>query len=122
MFFPNIDLARRIEASEALGAEACAVAAQRANPAEGAAAIRIAGGCACYTGADSPLTQVLGIGLVGPVTDEEMDRMEEFYRERACPVAIDLCPLADITLLDIMRKRGYRLVEFTNMLVHQIGE
>ena len=51
-----------------------------------------------------------------------MDEVEEFYRQRGCPVAIDLCPLADITLLEILRKRGYRIVEFTNMLVHRVGE
>ena len=79
MFFPNIDLARRIEASEALGAMAYAVAAQRANPSQGAAALEIAGGCACYTGADSPLTQVLGIGLRGAVRDRKSTRLNSSH-------------------------------------------
>jgi len=113
--FADASLARRLEAAEALNARGCAAA-----PA-GAAFLDIAGGCAIFVGAESPLTQAVGLGLGGPVSESEVDSMEVFFRSRGAKVSVDLCPLADPGLLEILSRRRYRATEFNNVLVRRIA-
>src|SRR5579862_3119379 len=112
--FADIVLARRLEAAEAANARGCTAAAA------GAATLEIAGGCAIFVGASSPLTQAVGIGLAGHVSEAEVDCLEEFFRSRGARVSIDLCPLADAGLLELLGGRGYRLTEFNNALVKRL--
>lgn len=111
MIYAGLQLARRIEAAEALNARAC----QEGQP--GAAFLEIAGGIAVFAGADSPLTQVVGIGLNGPVHEAEIETIETFFRCRGARVTIDVCPLADLGLLQALGERGFRAAEFNNVLV-----
>jgi GNAT superfamily N-acetyltransferase len=84
---------------------------------DGVAAVeRIAGGFAIYCGAGSPVTQAVGLGLEGAVSDEEVDRLEEFYRSREEPVRVETCPLADASLVRHFGERGYRVTEFSNVM------
>lgn len=114
-YFADLALARRLEAAEAVNARGCT-----ASPA-GAAFLEIAGGCAIFVGADSPLTQALGLGLNGPVSAAEVDTLEAFFRSRESKVSLDLCPLADPGLLEILGQRGYRVTEFNNVLVKPLS-
>ncbi len=93
----------------------------RLNPESGATALPVGGGYAVYMGAGSPLSQVQGVGLYGPVGDAELERMETFYRERAAPIQLELASLADATLLPLLSRRGYQAVEQTHVLVRPIG-
>jgi len=113
MTFADRALARRLEAAEAANARGCAPA--------GAVSLEIAGGCAIFAGADSPLTQAVGIGLAGPVSEAEIVTLEAFFRSRGARVAIDLCPLADAGLLEALGGRGYRVTEFNNVLVKRLA-
>ena len=90
----NLELARRVESAEAQAAVECAEALGRFRSASGAAVRRVAGGFAVYCGKDSPITQAVGMGLDGPVSAEEFDRLEEFYRSRGEPVRVETSPLA----------------------------
>ena len=58
--------------------------------------------------------------MQGPVTAEDMERLEEFYGSRGDAVRMEVCPHADGSLHQLLAQRGYRLVEFTNMLAGQI--
>ena len=102
----NLELARRIEFAEAQAAAEGAEALARFRPESGAAVERIAGGLAVYCGANSPITQAVAPGLDGPVSDEEFDKLEEFYRSRGEPVRVETCPLADASFLEHFGKRG----------------
>lgn len=113
--FADAALARRLEAAEALNARGCT-----ASP-PGAGFLDIAGGCAIFVGAESPLTQAVGLGLNGPVSTAEVDTLEAFFRSRGAKVTIDLCPLADAGLLEILSRRGYRPTEFNNVLVKRMS-
>jgi GNAT superfamily N-acetyltransferase len=115
LVFSDLPLAQRIEAAEAFNARGCTAIHPEA------AALDVAGGCAVFVGAGSPLSHAVGIGLNGPVTDPEIDRLEAFYRSRGGKVAIDLCPLADPGILETLGKRGYRLTEFNNVLVKRLA-
>lgn len=112
----NIELARRIELAEAQAAVGGAETMKRLRPDRGAAVESIAGGFAIYCGANSPTTQAVGMGLDGPVSEEEFDRLENFYRHRAEAVRVETCPLADASLIGHFGKRGYRVTEFSNVM------
>jgi GNAT superfamily N-acetyltransferase len=109
----NFALARRLEAADA------AVNARFAVREEDVLAV--AGGAAVFCGVNSPLTQAIALGMEGPVTPDEVDKMEEFFRCRESAAAIDLCPHADSSFIDALANRGYRISEFTNKLVRPVA-
>ena len=117
----DLELAREIELAEASAAVGCAEMMQAMRPDSVAAVERIAGGFAVYCGADNPVTQAVGLGLSGPVTTEEFDRLEKFYFSRSEPVRVETCPMADATLLEHFNKRGYRVIEFSNVMLRPLG-
>jgi Acetyltransferase (GNAT) family len=112
----DLALARRIELAEAHAAVDCAEALERMRPGGVGAVERIAGGFAIYCGAGSPVTQAVGLGLDGAVSEEEFDRLEEFYRSRNEAVRVETCPLADVSLVRHFGERGYRVTEFSNVM------
>ncbi|PWU00282.1 MAG: hypothetical protein C5B51_25480 [Terriglobia bacterium] len=114
MIHAGLGLARRIEAAEAANARGC----QLGQP--GTAILEAGGGVAVFAGPDSPLTQVIGIGLNGPVSPPELDRIEAFFRSRGAPVTVELCPLADAGLLQALSERPYRITEFNNVLARPL--
>jgi hypothetical protein len=114
LVFADSALARRLESAEAINARFCT-----ASP-PGAAFLDIAGGCAIFVGSESPLTQAVGLGLNGPVSEVEVDELETFFRSRGAKVSIDFCPLAHPGLLEILSRRRYRAAEFNNVLVKRI--
>ena len=107
--FADTALARRIEMGEALNAAGCGES------------IEVAGGFAAFAGIGSPLTHAVGLGLNGPVTAAELDRMEEFYRSRGSGISVELCPHADWSLLELLGQRGYRIVECNNVLAGPVA-
>ena len=102
--FSDTALARRIEAGEALNAAGCGES------------IAVCGGYATFAGVGSPLTHAIGLGMNGPVTAEEFDRMEGFFHSRGVGVNLDYCPHADFSLIELLGKRRYRIVECNNVL------
>jgi hypothetical protein len=107
--------ARRLELAEAAIARGCM------GPHPEAAVLEIAGGAAVFTGAESPLTHAVAIGLNGPVTSAQLDELEEFFRSRGARPTIDLCPFADAGLLPLLAERNYHLTEFNNVLVKRMA-
>jgi hypothetical protein len=116
----NLKLARRIELAEAKAAVEGAEALKRWKPERDAAVEEIAGGFAVYCGATSPITQAVGLGLDGPVSEAEFDKLEAFYRSRSEPVRVETCPLAEPTLIEHFGKRAYRVTEFTNVMARPV--
>ncbi|MGC9971280.1 MAG: GNAT family N-acetyltransferase [Bryobacteraceae bacterium] len=122
MLFAGLELARRIEAAEVrLSMETAGVHA-RLYPDKGAASEAVAGGCATYVGVGSPLTHALGLGVNGPLSEREIERIEEFYRSRGAAAELVLCPLADHSLLEVLGPRGYRLKELENVLARPLAK
>lgn len=110
----DIELARRLEAAEAANGFAMA------RVSAGAQALDVMGGCALFAGAGSPLTHALGIAVQGPVSDDDFDRMENFFRTMGADSLIDLCPLCDLSVVEQIRQRGYRVIEFNNVMVRAL--
>jgi len=116
----NVELARRIEIAEARAAVEAAESLRKSRPESGAAVEQLAGGYAVFAGANSPITQAVGVGLDGEVSPEEFDKLEEFYRRRNEPVRVETCPLADESVFQLYGKRGYRVTEFTNVMARPV--
>ena len=115
MLFSDLHLARRLEAAEAANARGCTAIHPEA------ASLEIAGGCAVFVGAGSPLSHAVGIGLQGPVAPAELDELETFFRSRGAPVTLELSPFADPGLLPLLGARGYRVTEFLNVLAKRLA-
>lgn len=119
--FADIDLARRLERAEAHGNTLFVEARARAFPDRGATWIEVAGAHALFDGVGSPVTQTFGLGMFQPVTAADLDEIEEFFRSRGAEVFHEVCPLADASVFTLFNERGYRPVEFTNMLYQPIS-
>ncbi len=115
------DIARRLEAAEASDARACAEAATLLAPDSQAVVQEFAGGVLTFCGPTSPLTHTIGLGMQGPVTEQDIETVEHFFVSRGAAVAIDVCPHADPILREILEKRGYRISEMNNVLVRAIS-
>jgi hypothetical protein len=115
-------LSRRIELAEAKAAAASAEAMRKERPTIGASVEQIAGGYAVYGGANSPVTQTVGIGLRGEVTRDEFGRIESFYRSRNEPVRVETSPLADSSLFKLFGANDYEVTEFTNVMARAVSQ
>jgi GNAT superfamily N-acetyltransferase len=113
MLFADLPLARRLEAAETANARAFT---RTETP-----LLEVAGGCAVFAGAGSPLSHAVGIGLYGPVREAEIETIECFFRSRGAAVSMELCPLADPGLFGALGRRGYRITEFNNVLVKRLA-
>lgn len=118
MKFVDVELARRLEVAAHSGLAPGEIDQPGAN---GNAKIAIGGGIANFGGVNSPVTQAEGLGLHGPLSEEEFERLEEFFRSRGSAVVLEVCPLADPGFIEALGKRGYSVVEFTNVLVRDIN-
>jgi hypothetical protein len=115
-------LALRIERGEAAGARAWAEGYQRLFPGDGVEWLEVAGGCAVFAGPDSPVTQVQGAGTAGPVSEEDLNRIEHFFFSRGTRVQMVVCPLAHPSLLGGLSARGYTVAEMENVLAMPLDE
>lgn len=81
----------------------------------------VGGGLALWLGEGSPVNQAAGLGMQGPVTVEDLVRLENFYHERGADAALSLCPFADHSLLSGLAKRGWHVTEFENLFILELG-
>ncbi len=114
----DLALAARMEAADAANIMQMAQSAAPVLP--DTAFQPFAGGFAVFAGAGSPMTHAVGIGLSGPVSEPELEAMENFFRERGSPCLVDLCPLADAGVIGFFQSRPYRPIEFNNVLARRI--
>ncbi len=116
----DLDLARRLERTDAwVGVESARLYCTM-YPETEATAVPVPGGYAVFRGIGSPLTQVLGLGMSGPVTESEMQQLEDFFHHRGSRAQVELCPFADRSVFRLLASREYAPVECSNMLVRRI--
>jgi hypothetical protein len=73
-----------------------------------------------FDGPSSPVTQTFGLGMFAPPTADDFATLESFFRERGAPVDHEVSPLADPATLTLLNERGYRPIEFTNVMYQPI--
>ena len=116
MIFVDHELARRLETAQAERGAQYVYAQQRLEPDGDSGVLSVAGGRVLYAGAGLPVDRATGLGMNGPVTQDELAVVEAFYRDHGLPSRVDLCPLADPTLLDLLQHAGYRIDTFYSIL------
>ena len=116
MIFADLGLARRLERPEAAAGARFVEARRRVSPGTGAQWIEAGGVYAMFDGANSPVTQTFGLGLFSDATAAGLERLESFFQERGAPVRHEVSPLAGLPVGDLLSRRGYRPIEFTNVL------
>ncbi len=114
-------LARRLERAEALAGAAWVQTRARIQPDVGATWTEVAGAYALFDGIDSPLTQTFGLGLFDDVGEAELEQLEGFYQQFGAAVAHNISPLAATDLIARLHRRGYRPLEFDNVLVRSLN-
>lgn len=119
--FADLSLARRLENTEAHGNARFVEARAKAFPDSGATWIEVSGTYAMFDGVDSPISQTFGLGISQPVTVEDIEKIERFFQERGTGVFHEVSPLADPSAFALLNERGYRPVEFTNVLFRPIS-
>jgi GNAT superfamily N-acetyltransferase len=119
--FADLELSRRLERAEARANAEFVEARASAFPASGAQWIEVAGAYAMFDGVNSPCTQTFGLGIFLEATDADLAKIESFYRERGAVVFHEVSPLADLSLLTLMKDRGYHPIEFTSVMFRQLS-
>jgi len=115
MHFVDKHLARRFESAEEIPQVEYARIYQKIRPDLGAAEEEICGGHMIFAGLNSPIGRAVGMGFSGPVTADDLDRLESFYRARKAPAQLDYCPLTDASLLELTKQRNYGIAELNNL-------
>jgi ribosomal protein S18 acetylase RimI-like enzyme len=90
------------------------------RPEIGAAVEDICGGHMVFAGLGSPIGRATGAGLDRALTADDVDRVEQFYRERNAPSQVDLTPLHGPETFDMFKERGYAIAELNNVLYRKL--
>jgi GNAT superfamily N-acetyltransferase len=120
MQFVDKALARRLEACEEMPQVYYAREFQKSRPAIGAAEVEICGGHMIFAGLGSPIGRATGAGFDRQFTAEDLDRVEQFYREHGAPSQVDLCPLHEAAVFEMFKERGYGIAELNNVLYRRL--
>jgi GNAT superfamily N-acetyltransferase len=120
MDFVDQALARRLESAEEMPQVHYARLYQKLKPEIGAAVEPICGGHMIFAGLNSPIGRTVGMGFDGSATAADLDRMELFYRSHGAPSQIDVCPLTDPSLSEMLKQRGYVMAELNNVLFRRL--
>ncbi|MCL4707037.1 GNAT family N-acetyltransferase [bacterium] len=119
--FSDLELSRRLERAESHANAKFVEARARVYPESGAQWIEVAGAYAMFDGVSSPITQTFGLGLFDPITITELEKIEDFFKERNAPVFHEVSPLAGLELVALLNERGYRPTEFTSVMYRAIN-
>ena len=119
----DLDLSRRLEWTEARSNIEFVEARAWISPERGSEWIEVAGAAVMYDGVTSPCTQTFGLGMRAQLLEQDLEKIELFYRERGAPVFHEVSPLADIALHQLLCRRGYQPVELTSVMFRDlVGE
>lgn len=120
MLFPDPGLTQRLERFRAELQVSFARTCSRVYPHTTPAWEPVGGGWAVFTHLGSPINRAQGLGMDGPVTAADLDRLEAFYFDRGAPAQVDITPNTDRSLIDLVGERGYRCHFFLNMLYRPV--
>jgi GNAT superfamily N-acetyltransferase len=113
-------LARRLERAEAQRLAAYGYGHARLYPGSQAEVLKVAGGFACFAGPGLYINRAAGLGLEGPITEAELQLVEDLYRRHGAPSHVELCPLAHSSMPELLGRRGYRVLRFLQVYFRSI--
>ena len=122
MIFSDKSLSRKLERTEGRSSADFVEARAAMFPESGAEWFETAGAFVMFDGVESPITQTFGLGVSGEVSDEDLDRIEAFFKERGAPVFHEVSPMADGSLFEMLKERGYLPLEFTSVMYRELND
>ena len=120
MQFVDKTLARRLESCEEMPQVLYARIFRNTRPGIGAAVEEICGGHMVFAGLGSPIGRATGAGFDRALTEDDLDQVEQFYRERKAPSQVDLTPLHAPEVFEMFKERGYGIAELNNVLYRKL--
>ncbi len=120
MQFVDKAFARRLESCEEMPQVMYARIFKKTRPEVGAAEEEISGGHMVFAGLGSPIGRATGAGLDQPLTKEDVDRIEGFYKRCKAPSQVDLTPLHGPEVFEMFKERGYAIAELNNVLYRKL--
>lgn len=90
-------------------------------PGNSSQCLDVGDGVALWLGEGSPVNLAAGLGMSGPVPAEELKHVETFYHERGAEAVISACPYADHSLIAGLGRQGWRVSDFENLFVLEVG-
>jgi N-acetylglutamate synthase-like GNAT family acetyltransferase len=118
--FADHALSARIEGADAQLLRECYEAVSARLPERVCARLEVAGGFAPFVGLKISLSRSVGLGMCGPVSDADLDALEEFYRKRDSDTDVGVSPYADPSLFAALGHRGFHLVELDTVLAQPL--
>jgi GNAT superfamily N-acetyltransferase len=122
MQFVDKEFARRTESAEEVPQVRYAQLYQKLRPEVGAAYEEICGGHMVFAGVGSPIGRAIALGFDGKVCPADLDRVEEFYRSRGAAAQVDVSPLNDLSLLELLKQREYAIWELNQVLYRKLDD
>ena len=122
MLYSDKDLSQKLESTEGRACIDFVETRKRLNPESDAAWVEVGGTYAMFDGLESPLTQTFGLGMFEDATEQQLDEIEQFYKERGARVFHEVSPLTEMSLLGLLGTRGYRPVELTSVMYLDLSD
>jgi hypothetical protein len=120
--FVDLPLARRLETAQAYRSIHYARAYADLHLGVESTHMERGGGYAVFISSASPVNKALGFGLEGPVSREDIATVEEFFSSRGARPVINVCPLADHGLLELLAVSGFHLAGFHTVLWRRLAD
>lgn len=81
----------------------------------------VAGGVVGSSGAGNWINTAVALGLAGPVTPAEVDRVIAFFESEGIEPRFEVCPDADASLIVLLGERGFRIKFFEHVLARRLS-
>ena len=114
--FVDLPAAQRMEQIQSWRRWRYAEAYQALHPNLEVGLEKLAGSFLIYCAPGSPLNRAVGLGMDRPLAKGVLEEVEQFYSVRGAASRVDLCPLADPSLIEGLKRAGYCLEMFDSVL------
>jgi hypothetical protein len=116
MIFSDRALSKRIEYVEALANVEIVESHASLVPESGAMWMNVGGAYIFFDGVQSPCTQTFGLGIGEEVHEANLKEIEDFFKSKNTSVYHEISPLADPSLLCLLRDRAYQPIEYSSVM------
>lgn len=119
MMLTTIEMAQRLEEADVQHLTRQVEVSSKIFLDQNITSLSVGGGVAAVTlpSFGRKLNHIVGFGMRGPVSSEELIAVEELYSSNGINTEIDLCPHADISALSVLASHGYSVNGFINNYV-----
>jgi GNAT superfamily N-acetyltransferase len=119
MLFTSQEMARRLEEADIAHLTRQMDACAQIFPENKSFTVPIGGGVASVTlpSFGTKLNRVVAYGMVGRVSEKDLATVEDLFAKNGVSTAISLCPMADLSVLEVLAPRGYSVKSFINEYV-----